>query len=173
MSLTSALVGHLWSSGRGRNDSGLLTDSETPACRVGCQSKRCVLAYRLHHERKGRTSRLILMRGRTPLAASQPVTTDYLVEWMQRYEVPFTGLVRTGWMPTEDQWVAILRKWFPDFSPPPSERQTCPSQEDTQHQSCLDPTVWQVPHALDRETLGPDCAARRPGNHLRGRRDSS
>jgi hypothetical protein len=71
--------------------------------------------YALHHERRGGLSRLILLRDGTPLAASQPVTTRELAAWMRRYDVPFTGLVRTGWAPADDQWPAILRKWFPDL----------------------------------------------------------
>lgn len=61
-------------------------------------------------------SRLILLRDGAPLAASQPVATRDLASWMRRYDIPFTGLVRTGWAPTEDHWPAIIRKWFPDLT---------------------------------------------------------
>jgi hypothetical protein len=71
--------------------------------------------YSLHHARKRGMSRLILLRGGAPVAASKPVRTDDLVEWMRRYSIPFTGLVRTGWVPAGDQWTAILLKWFPDL----------------------------------------------------------
>jgi hypothetical protein len=62
-------------------------------------------------------SRLILMRGNVPVAVSQRVPTQDLAAWMRRYEVPFSGLIRTGWAPGDDQWTAIFRKWFPDFDP--------------------------------------------------------
>jgi hypothetical protein len=78
-------------------------------------SRASDLPYRLVHEHKRGTSRLILLRGTAPVAASQPVRTEELEQWMRRYEVPFTGLLRTGWTPHADQWTAILRRWFPDL----------------------------------------------------------
>jgi hypothetical protein len=65
---------------------------------------------------------LILLRDGAPVAASQPVRTAALAEWMRRYEIPFTGLVRTGWTPTNDQWPAVLMKWFPDQVDPERSR---------------------------------------------------
>jgi hypothetical protein len=75
------------------------------------------IGYALHHERRKGVSRLVLLRDGAPLAASQPVATRELAAWMRRYDIPFTGLIRTGWAPTDEQWPAILRKWFPNLSP--------------------------------------------------------
>jgi hypothetical protein len=76
-------------------------------------SRRCS-GFSLHHRRRRGVSRLVLLRDGVPVASSQPVATAALGAWMRRYDIPFTGLVRTGWVPTEDQWPAILLKWFPD-----------------------------------------------------------
>jgi hypothetical protein len=81
-----------------------MTERSTPPC-----------GYALHHERRRGLSRLILLRDGVPLGASQTVSTRELAAWMRRYDVPFTGLVRTGWAPGQEQWPAILKKWFPDL----------------------------------------------------------
>ena len=82
---------------------------------MGGMSQQAPSRYALHHERKGRLSRLVLLDGGRPAAASSRVPTDEVAQWMRRYDIPFTGLLRTGWKPTGDQWVAICRKWFPDI----------------------------------------------------------
>ena len=84
---------------------------------MGGMSQQPPSRYALLHERKGRLSRLVLLDQGKPVAASSRVPTDVVAQWMRRYDIPFTGLLRTGWKPTGDQWVAICRKWFPDLEP--------------------------------------------------------
>jgi hypothetical protein len=77
-------------------------------------SKEAPSRYTLLHERKGRLSRLVLLDRERPVAASSRLPTEEVAQWMRRYDIPFTGLLRTGWNPTGDQWAAICRKWFPE-----------------------------------------------------------
>jgi hypothetical protein len=87
---------------------------------MGGMSQQAPSRYALHHERRGRLSRLVLLDRGRPIAASSRVPTDEVAQWMRRYDIPFSGLLRTGWKPTGDQWVAICRKWFPDIGVEPS-----------------------------------------------------
>ena len=82
---------------------------------MGGMSQQAPSRYAFQHERKGRLSPLVLLDQGRPVAASSRVPTDEVAQWMRRYDIPFTGLLRTGWTPTGDQWVAICRKWFPDI----------------------------------------------------------
>lgn len=82
---------------------------------MGGMSQQAPSRYALHHERKGRLSRLVLLDRGRPVAVSSRVPTDEVAQWMRRYDIPFTGLLRTGWKPTGDQWVAVCRKWFPEI----------------------------------------------------------